>query len=258
MTRRALASLFAVSLGVAAPAAAQDVLAVGEIHDNPSHHVTQARLVAEFQPSAIVFEMLTAAQAARITPDLLSDPDALALALDWANSGWPDFNYYHSIMAAAPQAGIYGAGVPRDAAQSAAQEGLAVTFGPDAAQYGLAEPIPADQQAARLIIQAEAHCDALPPDMLPAMVEIQRLRDAVLARTTLAALAETGGPVAVIAGNGHLRSDWGMPALLQRAAPAVTMRIIGQGEGSAPPDGTFDTVLDAPAVDRPDPCAAFR
>ncbi len=179
-------------------------------------------------------------------------------ALDWENSGWPDFGYYHPIMAAAPQAAIYGAGVPRDAARDLASVGVVEAFGPDAETYGLTEALPGGQQAARLLLQAEAHCDALPADMLPVMIDIQRLRDAVLARTTLAALDETGGPVAVIAGNGHLRSDWGMPVLLLRAAPEVTMRIVGQGEDGAPPDGTFDTVLDAPAVDRPDPCAAFQ
>lgn len=240
------------------PAFAQDVVGIGEVHDNPRHHVFQAEKVAALQPKAIVFEMLTAGQADRITPDLRDDPDALALALDWVNSGWPDFEYYFAIMAAAPQAQIYGADVPRDEARAAMSDGVASTFGAEAAQFGLTEALPEAQQAARLTLQDKAHCGDMPPDMLPAMIDIQRLRDAVLARTTLVALAETGGPVAVIAGNGHLRMDWGMPAILLRAAPEVTMYIIGQGEDGRSPNGTFHAVIDAPGVDRPDPCDAFK
>ncbi len=258
MISRAFATIFAVTLGISAPAAATDVLAIGEIHDNPQHHAVQAEMVSSLQPAAIVFEMLTAEQAALMTPALREDPDALALALDWASTGWPDFGYYYPIIAAASQAQIYGAGVPRDTARAAMSDGVVLAFGADASQYGLTEPLPDDQQAARLLLQAKAHCGALPPDMLPAMIDIQRLRDAVLARTTLAALADTGGPVAVIAGNGHLRKDWGMPALLLRAAPDVTLHVIGQGEAAAPPSGTYDEMIDAPAIDRPDPCAVFQ
>lgn len=262
MMFRALVPLIAVAcgltVGVAAPVVAEDVLAIGEVHDNPLHHSFQADRVTSFLPSAIIFEMLTADQAARITPALRDDPVALEAALDWANSGWPDFGYYYPIMAAAPTARIYGAGVPRDAARAVMTEGLADTFGLDAAQFGLTDPLPQDQQAARLTLQAEAHCNALPPDMLPAMIDIQRLRDAVLAQTTLAALDQTGGPVVVIAGNGHLRRDWGMPAFVELVAPELTMNIIGQSEDGIPPSGTFDSVMDAPAVERPDPCAVFQ
>ena len=58
--------LLAILLGLAAaPAAAQDVVILGEIHDNPAHHEVQAERVADIQPRALVFEMLTPEQAAR-------------------------------------------------------------------------------------------------------------------------------------------------------------------------------------------------
>jgi uncharacterized iron-regulated protein len=89
------------------------------------------------------------------------------------------------------------------------------------------------------------------------MVDVQRFRDAELARVTLAALSETGGPVAVVTGNGHARQDWGMPVYLAAAAADVSVFVLGQSESGSGPDGIFDLVLDAPAVDRPDPCEAF-
>ena len=55
----------------------RDVVFLGEQHDNPAHHRKQAELVGEIAPQALVFEMLTPEQAARVTPDLIADEDAL-------------------------------------------------------------------------------------------------------------------------------------------------------------------------------------
>ncbi|MDT8327964.1 MAG: ChaN family lipoprotein [Roseovarius sp.] len=247
-----------IGLSCALPAAAQDVLVIGEVHDNPAHHELQAKRVTKFRPSAIVFEMLTPAQAHLVTPALRGDRAALEAALGWDQSGWPNFSMYYPIFAAAPQAAIYGAQVPREEARVVFETGLAASFGADAARYGLDRPLPTTEQAAREALQMAAHCDALPVDILPGMVEIQRLRDAVLARAVLAAIDETGGPVAVITGNGHARRDWGVPAVLSAVRDGLEIAVLGQTEDGAPLEGGFDEVISAEAVDRPDPCAAFR
>lgn len=243
-------------------AGAQDVVVIGEVHDNPHHHQTQAELVAEIKPRALVFEMLTAEQAARLGPGPLgaraADADGLAALLGWEGSGWPDFSLYAPIFAAAPQAHVHGAGLPRERAREMMGEDPRTAFGPDADAYGLTEPLPPAEEEAREALQFEAHCEALPRDLLPGMVWLQRLRDAYLARETLRALAEDGPPVVVITGNGHARRDWGMPAVLARAMPGLQVRVIGQGEGGRPPEGVFDELRDAPPVERPDPCAAFE
>ncbi len=253
---RTLTFAFAVWLG--APAFAQDVLVIGEVHDNPRHHEIQADLVADFTPAALVFEMLTAEQAARTTPELRGNMTALAEALDWATSGWPDFSMYYPIFAAAPEARIYGAQVPREVARAAFEAGLVNSFKGGAAQFGLTEPLPKTEQSEREAMQLAAHCDALPQHLLPKMVDIQRLRDAELARVAVQAMEETGGPVAVITGNGHARRDWGMPVYLQRVAPNLSVHVVGQAEDGADIDGVFDEVISARPVDRPDPCAAFQ
>ena len=94
--------------------------------------------------------------------------------------------------------------------------------------------------------------------MLPGMVRVQRLRDAMLARAALRAMAETGGPVVVITGNGHARRDWGMPAVLARVAPELALHVIGQTEDGLPLPGGFDELLSSPAPVRDDPCKALR
>ncbi|MHA6326734.1 ChaN family lipoprotein [Roseivivax sp. CAU 1753] len=238
---------------------AADVVFLGEQHDNPAHHARQARLVAEIAPKALVFEMLTPEQAGRITRDLLADEALLEARLGWNDSGWPDFSLYYPIFAAAPEATVFGAAIPRDEARRAMETGIAGAFGAKAARFGLTAPLDPGEQAARELMQAEAHCDALPEDMLPVMVDIQRLRDASLAEAALTALVVHGAPVVVITGNGHARPDWGAPALLAQADPGVVIATLGQGEvGAPPPEGGFDWVEVAPPVDRDDPCAAFR
>lgn len=235
-----------------------DVVFLGEVHDNAAHHGVQAEAVSDLAPAALVFEMLTPEQAAAVTPDNRTSSDTLADTLGWAETGWPDFDLYFPIFSAAPEAAIYGAGVPREGTREAMQIGVPRAFGEGAERYGLTEELATEELADRLNLQLAAHCGAMPTGVLPAMVDLQRLRDAMLARAALDALDETGGPVAVITGNGHARKDWGAPSYIARVAADVTVFSLGQGEDGGVPEGGYDMVLDAPGVERDDPCAVFR
>ncbi len=243
--RLALGLALALSLG--GPAAARviseddlsrlpaaDVVLLGEVHDNPGHHANQATAVAAIAPRALVFEMLTPEQAARVPADR-SDADVVSKAIGWDGSGWPDFVHYHPIFTAAPKARIFGGDLPSGEVRRAVTEGAAAIFGPAAPAFGLTTPLTAADQAAREAELAEAHCGALPDDVLPGMVEAQRLRDAALARAVLDAIEATGGPVAVITGNGHARRDQGIPSVLALAAPELSVLSVGQLEGPAGP-----------------------
>ncbi|MCI2399387.1 ChaN family lipoprotein [Aliiroseovarius sp. N1Y82] len=249
--------LLMAGAALAASEEVPDVLIVGEVHDNPVHHDVQADFVARMQPAALVVEMLDSDQAGRITGILAGDPGAASELLGWNARGWPDFEMYRPIFTASP-ARIYGAAVPREVARAAYGGGIAAHFGDGAAAYGLEDALPEDELSQRLDLQFRAHCDAMPRDALGGMIAVQRLRDATLARAVVQALEEVGGPVVVITGNGHARRDWGVPSYLARVAPDVTVAVVGQGEDGEVPDGGFDLVLDAPSVDRPDPCEAFR
>ncbi len=233
------------------------ILVLGEVHDNPQHHRNQARAIRAQSPAAVVWEMLTPEQAAAM-PEDRGDPTGLAAALGWAERGWPDFALYYPIIDAAGTARHYGAGVPRPEARRAFGEGAAAVFGPDAARFGLDASLPDDQQAEREAAQFESHCRAMPREMMAGMVEAQRLRDASLARAALQAFDETGGPVAVIAGSGHARRDHGAPALIERAAPGVSVLSLGQAETDPGPDAPYDLWVITEPVDRPDPCESLR
>jgi len=234
-----------------------DIVFLGEVHDNPLHHDIQARAISTIAPTALVFEMLTDSQA-RAIPAPLPPEGELREILAWDTSGWPDFAMYYPLFAAAPHAEWFGAGVPREAARAAMGQPLDQAFAGDAARFGLADALPPDQQKVREAIQARAHCDALPQELLPDMVAIQRLRDATLADAALRAVQETGGPVVVITGTGHARTDWGAPYLLARAAPDLGILSVGQFEIAVDDTPPYDYWIVTDPHPRPDPCAAFR
>ncbi|NVO56502.1 ChaN family lipoprotein [Rhodobacteraceae bacterium B1Z28] len=233
-----------------------DVVILGEVHDNPRHHQVQTEGIEAVKPSAVVWEMVTEEGAQRLAQTAASDPEELGRILQWAETGWPPLSMYYPVFEAS-DAPVYGAMVPRTAARAAMKRGAATALGADAARFGLTVPLSQDDQTAREADQFAAHCNAIPAEALPQLVAIQRLRDAVLARAVLRAMEETGGPVAVITGNGHARKDRGIPTFLSRLQPGLKVYVLGQSEDGIV-DGAFDAVIDSPSVDREDPCKAFE
>lgn len=251
--------------GVIAAAKGADVVILGEVHDNPEHHRNQAAIVAALRPAALVFEMIP--QDAEDRVNELREEGAgtadIAAALNWSESGWPDFAYYAEILEAAPDARVFGAEQPRAEVRRAVMEGAAAVFGPDASTYGLDQPLPPEEKQRRVDEQAAAHCHKLPPELLPGMVEAQRLRDAEIADAALWARTMTGdGQVVVIAGSGHASRTRGVPSLIAVAAPELTVFALGQSESGqagqgSDEDADFDAVLLAPPAPRNDPCAGI-
>ncbi|MBC2836377.1 ChaN family lipoprotein [Paragemmobacter straminiformis] len=233
-----------------------DIVLLGEVHDNPLHHANQARAVAAIAPAALVFEMLLPEQVKRLPKDM-ADAARVDAAIGWTERGWPDFALYRPIFAAAPKARVYGADVPQRDVRRAAMDGAAAVM----AGFGLDKALPEGVQDQRETELWAAHCFAMPKGAMAGMVQVQRLRDAALARAAIRALRETGGPVAVILGAEHARTDWGVPALIRAEAPALTVLSVGQVEGSdGPQDGPqpFDLWIATDGVaGRDDPCAAF-
>ncbi|MFW2544821.1 ChaN family lipoprotein [Primorskyibacter sp. 2E107] len=228
---------------------APDIVVLGEVHDNPDAHLGQAAALRDLRPTAVVFEMLSAEDAARADADRSQSADA------WEASGWQDFPIYAPIFDALGEARIVGAAASREVVRSVYSNGAAALLGADAARFGLDEALPEDQHQLRMQMQFEAHCEAMPIDMMAGMVAVQRYRDAVFARAALNALETYGPPVAVIAGNGHARTDWGVPAMIARAAPEITTRAIGFVEEDT--NMPLDEIRIVPRARRDDPCQSL-
>ncbi len=229
-----------------------DVLVLGEVHDNPAHHDVQVQWLEAFAVKAVVFEMLTPEEAIALS-GVARTPEAMAQAVDGFH--WSNIADYSDVLAASSE--IIGAALPRDTVRAAFSETAAEVFRGDAVAFGLTEPLPKEEAHQRAQLQFKAHCEAMPIDMMGGMIEAQRLRDAEFSRAVLDALETFGSPVVLITGNGHARTDWGVPSYLRRVAPHLEVFAIGQSESGAL-GGPFDDVADAPAVVRSDPCAAFK
>src|SRR4249919_2552978 len=113
--------------GVVSAGRSADIVILGEIHDNPTHHATQAAVVAALRPAALVFEMIPQSLEDEVNAlrERGAGRDQLAAALHWSDTGWPDFAFYASVLEAAPEARVFGAGQPREDVRRAAAEGAA-------------------------------------------------------------------------------------------------------------------------------------
>lgn len=245
---------------IAVPKDAQ-IIVLGEIHDNVSHHAEQARLVASVRPGAVVWEMLTARQVDAAKGTDVGNQASLERAFGWNASGWPDFSMYYPIFAALNGAAMVGGSAPETQLRAAIKEGALAVWGPVGSSFDpntALGPLAPGDLTARKAEQAEAHCNALPPDMLGGMVEAQRLRDAFMADAALRALDAGQGPVVIITGSGHARKDVGIPAMIRAARPEVRVWSLGQVAVGVTVDAPYDAVNEAGAAATGDPCEAFR
>lgn len=244
--------------------ATADIVILGEVHDNPVHHARQAQIVRALAPAGVAFEMVPEASEEGVQALLAegSAPREIGPAIGWERMGWPEWDLYAPIFEAAPGAYIAGAGVPRAQIRKALRAGAAAAYGPGASEAGLT--IPFDQETLTEVEDEmiASHCNALPREVATGMVEAQRLRDARFARAVLRARQEGGGQAVLITGNGHARTDRGVPAYLRALAPELTVLSVGMIEAAEPgPAGLaglpYDFVWVSAPHERADPCEGF-
>jgi uncharacterized iron-regulated protein len=237
---------------------------LGELHDNPEHHRARAQLLRELladgRPTRVLFEQMAQGTEAAIA-EAPRDAEAVASAgrLDRKAWQWP---LHRPIVEAALAGGatLAGANLERDALRPVMREGLAAV--PAALRPWLEDARwTAAQQAVLESVIEHGHCGLLPRRQWQPMVLAQRTRDAAMARALLDTPA--GQRAVLIAGNGHVRRDVGVPWYLERAGvepgEIVSLGFVERGtEAAALPGAAFDSVQAAPPAPRDDPCAPLR
>jgi uncharacterized iron-regulated protein len=245
---------------VLAELASADFILLGETHDNPLHHQARAELMRGLSPGvkAVVLEQLDRGK--RLDPALPLDAALERAGFDRKAWGWP---LHQPLFVAARDMGasLLGGNLGRQEGRRVAMQGESAL---DADQARLLEHSPLSDSARGLLDESlsTGHCGHLPAARLPNMRLAQRARDASLARTLL---ESRDGPVVLLAGNGHVRRDYGVPVLLAGQAPGARVVSIGFMEvapGERPEPARMGDAYDflwftAPA-EREDPCAGFR
>jgi uncharacterized iron-regulated protein len=264
---------------LSAAVAGADFVLLGEVHDNVDHHLLQARLVravlASGRRPALAFEMLTEDQQPLVDAALArapKDPNAVAKAVDWKHSRWPEFAVYRPIFAAGLEAGlpIVAANLPRAEVKAIVSKGKEALDEDLRARLARDEPLPEPVLAALREEMRESHCGELPEPMLDPLVLAQRARDAQMAARLATAGDGRGG--ILITGKGHVRTDRGVPAALSKDAPGRAVVAVAFVEvdpeqreptGYGEEEGTkgtlpYDFVVFTPGAEREDPCEGMR
>lgn len=249
---------------------------LGETHDNPDHHRLQAWLIARLVEAgkrpAVVMEMIREDQSA-ILQSYLAKPKrqaaGLGEALEWEKTGWPDWRLYQPIAEAALAAGlnIVAGDASRERIRRISRDGLASLGQRVRAGLALDTEFAAPLANALLDELYDSHCRMMPREAMAALAGVQRFRDAVLAASLLRADAMESAGAILIAGNGHVRNDRGVPWYLARRAPeakVMTVMLIEVDDKRhdpadlvpAGPDGrpATDFVWFTPRTEREDPC----
>jgi uncharacterized iron-regulated protein len=268
------------------PLPAERIVLLGEVHDNPAHHNVRAWLIEAallarpgWRP-AVVFEQIRADQQAALDQFRALDEQCCRLTtavdlfrlLQWDVSGWPPAEIYRPLFEAvvAGRLPIHPGDPQRERVRAVARGGLAALALEERARLRLDAPLAPALADALDRDLVDSHCGALPPQAIGGMAVAQRYRDAHLADTLLAA-AERHGSAILIAGNGHVRSDRGVPwHIRQRASDAriVSVVLVEVEDGRTEPTGYLprdpegrpaaDFAIFTPRAKRGDPCEGLR
>ncbi|MFT4569869.1 MAG: putative iron-regulated protein [Candidatus Binatia bacterium] len=261
---------------------------LGEQHDNADHHRIQAWVLRELGgcvgDASVVLEQVDRGRSLELAAAVSTarrDPDVIADAVDWKQSGWPPFREYRSVVEEALRHGFpLVAGnlsradiraltdMSRNAENDAEPDGKARV---DALRAELAWMPPLTEQGREALAEdiRASHCGMASAGMIDAMVAGQRARDAVLARS-LTDAAQGRDAAILIAGFGHTRRDFGVPHYLSELEPdgaVVSVGILEVRDSATTFDAyreafggsfPFDFVWFTPRASNEDPCEKFR
>ncbi len=251
------ASLTLVLAGCVSPAAtppAPEFLLLGEVHDNAAHHQLRAErlasLLADGQRTTVVFEQLPTARDADLAAQQQrapADVEALIDAGQWDRRAWR-WPLHQPVVTAAVTGGaaVRGGNLAREEVRRLMREGDAA-WPPALLALSMRTPWADAQQRAALKAIDDGHCGALPAAMHEPMVQAQRARDASLAQAMLAARAAGATRVVLIAGNGHVDRELGVPRYLEAAGVApARIHAVGYVEAGQGGAGRFDERVETP------------
>ncbi|HEX8601873.1 MAG TPA: ChaN family lipoprotein [Pseudoduganella sp.] len=241
-------------------AANPQVLLLGEVHDNPQGHKLRfeelkKRVDAGWHP-VIAMEQFDHEDQPLLDEAQKGCVDAGCVIRVMNKKGWDWQQYYPVIgLALDKHLPIVAVNLSRANASKVVRDGVTSAFdAKTVAEYRLGEPISADWRKAQENEIRTGHCNMLPDMMVPGMVNAQMARDIWMAK-----LIRDQQPrdVVLIAGNGHVRKDIGVPRWLDAVGSKLTVKSIGYVEGGGM-KAQFDEVRAIPAQKRADPCAKFK
>ena len=233
-----------------------DYILLGEKHDNADHHKIQLAVLQNLLASedVVVFEMLHLKQQPVIDQFLKGDLpySDLETALEWKKSGWPDWNYYGPLMATAREKSARIVAGSRPKKYRTIRKPI---------MKHVFKPLPEEKVADLKEEIRISHCDLLPKEIIEPVTYAQIGKDRFMA----AKLADNrkNSRAFLIAGNGHVRKDRGIPYFLAQLDPEATIHVLGlieetNAEDLSDPFPLYDTVWITDPAPEKDYCAELR
>ena len=235
-----------------------DIVLLGELHDNRRHHDLRGQLIAGMNGKrrTVVAEHLPQGGPVSFNADTRADLEAAGF--DAAGWEWPAHEkLYDQIRASGTP--LVGGNLPREQAKQIFMQGVSA----------LPERMAQTYEKARLDATAEkaldrdlvdGHCGKLPDRYLLRMRFAQRMTDIALTHALL-----DHKPSVLVAGNGHVRKDYGVPQVIAAMAPDLRLISVGFLERSSDSReliqslaGQYDVVWFTERADRKDPCENFN
>ncbi|MFZ6657793.1 ChaN family lipoprotein [Undibacterium sp. TJN19] len=241
------------------------ILLLGEVHDNPDGHKQRfealQKMVQDGWRPAIAMEQFDRETQAALSKAQAecADADCVINAAGGKRWEWP---YYRPVIALALQykLPLLAANVSRSDASQVMREGFkSVLDKASITTYRLDQALPQDLISGQQQAIETGHCGKIPAAMVQSMVNAQVVRDVWMAKI-LADHASRG--VVLLAGNGHVRRDLGVPRWLSASELAGT-QVHGYIEPeSVQAEATASKIYDATHVIPPhariDPCEAIK
>jgi uncharacterized iron-regulated protein len=247
---------------------------LGEVHDNPAHHAIRLKLLDALGGSglrpAVAFEQFDRAHDKALQQRLAAGDvtaDAVAQAVQFDRKGW-NWDLYRPLVEAALRyrMPLRAANLSRAEAGRIAKEGMAALGAAQVSRLRLETVWSPEKDRVLREIVYEGHCRSIPEPLTANIAAAQRARDATLAETLLDPSAD--GAV-LIAGNGHVRRDLGVPLYLRQASPdarIVSLGLLEVESGkdraadyfSAGAERAYDFAWFTIRAQREDPCIALR
>jgi uncharacterized iron-regulated protein len=238
------------------------IVLLGEVHDNARHHTLRvealARWIAGGARPALAFEQFDTERQPDIERARQQRPnDADYLIAQAKGSGDWQWDSYRPFIDLALMHGlpIVAANLSRRQAMKVARDGWTAVFAASLLNELGLDALPAAFLQAHEDAIAVGHCRRLPASILPAMARAQIARDIVLAQSLRPHLRRG---IVLLAGNGHVRTDIGVPFWLtpEERDQTLSIGLLERGTPEAALGGTkpFNAYVITEGVDRSDPC----
>lgn len=235
-----------------------DIVLLGELHDNRLHHQLRGQLIAQFADAkrSIVSEHIPSPGTVVFRSDTKADLEAAGF--DPEGWEWPAHQSLYDALRA-KNLNVVGGNLPKADARKIFLQGVSGLPERMAETYAQSR-LDADAERALDRDLVEGHCGQLPDKYLLRMRFAQRITDLSLTHALL-----DNRPAVLVAGNGHVRKDYGVPQILSSVDPSLRVVSIGFLEqGSDPKDllhsvaGQYDFIWITERAERKDPCENFK